>query len=124
MIENIKAVDRNGFGGVAQEQTVRVEVKWQSFRVTCDAGLGNTQSFVDSQGFWAHTALILADPANASDVLYGPNANAATRVLSPGTEYQIPPVYPQIANSWAVFDLSDWHFCCAANPATIIIMYV
>jgi len=124
MIANIKAVDRNGFGGVAQEHTVRVEVKWQSFRVTCEAGLGNTKSFTDAQGYWAHTALILADPANTADLLYGPNANAATRVLAPGTEYQIPPVYPNIANAWAVFDLGDWHFCCPSADATIIIMYV
>ncbi len=115
--------DRNGYG-LAQNQTSQVQVKWQSISASCAAGLRNKVRFINSAGFWAHQAIILADPLNATDVLFGPNANAASRILSPGTEYLIPPVYPMIDNSWAVFDLGDWWFCCDLNPATIVVMYV
>jgi hypothetical protein len=115
--------ERYGFG-LAQGQTTLVNVKWNSFDATVLSGLGNKKRFIDSAGFWAHTALILADPLNAGNVLFGPNANAATRVLFPGTEYQIPPVFPLIDKCWTVFDLGDWWFCCPTDPATIHIMYV
>jgi hypothetical protein len=116
----------NGYrnASLAQDRAVDVQVKWQSLTATCGAGLGNKRRFVESAGFWAHVAFILADPANLTDVLWGPNQNAASRILSPGTEYEIPPVYPMIQNSWAVFDLGDWWFCCAANVATITVIYV
>lgn len=119
----ILAVTR-GEGGLAQNQTSQVQVKWQSFQASCGVGLHNKTRFINSAGFWAHTALVLADAANASDVIFGPTGNAATRLLPAGSEYLIPAVYPMINNSWAVFDLGDWWFCCAANPAVITIMYV
>jgi hypothetical protein len=124
MITQIRAVDRNGFGGVAQEQSVRVEVKWQLLYASCEAGAANAVPLVDSAGYWAHTALILASPGNAADLVFGPTSRADCRVLAPGTEYQIPPVYPNIAGAWAVFDLAEWFFRCDTAAATIIIMYV
>jgi len=111
-------------GNLAQGLTCQIQVKWQAFTATCGPGLGNKQRFVNSAGYWAHTALVVADAANASDVLFGPTGVAAARVLPAGSEYLIPAVYPQLAGSWCVFDLGDWWFCCAANDATIMIMYV
>ena len=113
-----------GRNGLAANHAAEVQVKWQSISATCAAGLGNKQRFVNSGGIWAHVAFILADPANATDVLFGPTGNASSRTLAAGTEYEIPPVYPNIENAWAVFDLSEWWFCCVANSATIIILYV
>lgn len=122
-ITGIQRGERYGYG-LAQGETTLVNVKWNAFQSNVLAGLRNKKRFIDSAGFWAHTALIYADPLNASDVLFGPNANAATRVLTPGSEYQIPPVFPMIKDNWCVFDLADWWFCCNADPATIFILYV
>ncbi len=101
-----------------------VNISWQSLDSSVLSGLKNKKRFIESKGFWAHTALILADPLNAGNVLFGPNANAATRLLFPGTEYQIPPVFPLINGCWTVFDLADWWFCCPTADATIHVMYV
>lgn len=113
---------RNGYGGSAFANSRILQVKWIALRKTIDQF--DTARFVNSSGFWAHTALVTADPANAADISFGPTPNADTIVLSAGSTYQIPPIYPIINGAWTAFDLGDWYFQCPGAAATIIVLYV
>ncbi len=120
---NFTLADRNGLGHgqLAKDKSSLFKVRWNVIHQSCVAN--STTRFSPSASVWAHLSILRADPNNAQNILFGPNANADYSVIAPGTEYVIPAVYPIIDGAWCAYDLGEWFFKSTA-AANLAIMYV